>query len=51
MIEAFEDIDLFFDCTDVLFADWYLLHCDKNSIVQVDAFVYFSVGSLSYFLD
>ena len=51
MIETFEHIDFFFDCADVLFADWYFLHGYKDSIIEVYSFVYFSVSSFSDLLD
>ena len=51
MVEIFENIDLFFDSSDVLLADGYFLHSHQYSIVEVDAFIYLSVGSFPDFLD
>lgn len=51
VIEIFQDCDLFLDGADVLLADVYFLHGNKNSIVEVDSFVNFPIGSLPNLLD
>lgn len=51
MVETFEDVDLFFDGSDVFFADMYFLHGDEDPVVEVDAFVDFAVGSFSDFFN
>jgi hypothetical protein len=51
MVEIFENINLFFDSPDVLLANGYFLHSHQYSVVEVDAFIYLSVGSFTDFLD
>ena len=51
MVETFENIDLFFDGADVLFADGDLFQGHKYAVIEIDTLVDLSVGSFSYFLD
>lgn len=51
MVEAFEYVDLFFDGSDMLFADVYFLHGDEDPVVEVDTFKDLSIGSFADFLN
>jgi len=51
MLEAFEDIDLFFDASDVLLADGDLFHGHQNAIVEVETLVDLAICPFSYFFN
>ena len=51
VVETFEDMNFFFDGSNILFTDGYFLHCNENAVIEVDTLIDFTIGSFSYLLD